>query len=334
MAETYLASNIGAAGMEAKYDAQAKKLLSTKVILAWILKHCTDEFAGYEIDEILKHIENPAVASVYVHQDSAPFEESFDDGCGDRLIHGVNSEDKPIDEAKISYDILFEASLPDAHPERNKQIKLWINLEAQQKINPGYSLLKRAIYYCSRLMSRQFGRDVSSPDYDGIQKVYSIWICPTPDRKRYSTINKYTIGETCVLGDYQDDPANYNVMTAVLVGLDPSKERGNQGHDLSSPEALIGMLSTLLSSQVSPKEKMNILQNSYNISTTDTIKEGVEYMCNLSQGIKDETIRANVIGLLRLGTVSKEDIAKGLNITLAEVEEIAQDMKESSAEQK
>ena len=57
-------------------------------------------------------------------------------------------------------------------------------------------------------------------------------------------------------------------------------------------------------------------------------------MCNLSQGIRDETIRANVIGLLRLGTVSKEDIAKGLNITLAEVEEIAQDMKESSAEQK
>ena len=32
-----------------------------------------------------------------------------------------------------------------------------INLEAQNDFNPGYPLLKRAVYYCVRMISSQYG---------------------------------------------------------------------------------------------------------------------------------------------------------------------------------
>lgn len=39
---------------EAQYDACVKKLLSEKIILAWILKECVNEFRNYSISRIMK----------------------------------------------------------------------------------------------------------------------------------------------------------------------------------------------------------------------------------------------------------------------------------------
>ncbi len=41
-------------------------------------------------------------------------------------------------------------------------------------ISPGYSLLKRATYYASRMISSQRGRDFHGDEYDKIRKVYTI----------------------------------------------------------------------------------------------------------------------------------------------------------------
>ncbi|MFR5078095.1 MAG: hypothetical protein ACLTDX_08685 [[Clostridium] innocuum] len=37
----------------------------------------------------------------------------------------------------------------------NEWIRVFVNLEAQNKDNPGYPLLSRAVYYCSRLLAKQ-----------------------------------------------------------------------------------------------------------------------------------------------------------------------------------
>lgn len=47
--QTGLAQAIDIAENRAKYDECAKKLLSYKAIIAWILKSCTKEFSQYEV---------------------------------------------------------------------------------------------------------------------------------------------------------------------------------------------------------------------------------------------------------------------------------------------
>lgn len=50
--QTGLAQAIDIAGNRAKYDECAKKLLSYKAIIAWILKSCIKEFSQYEVQYI------------------------------------------------------------------------------------------------------------------------------------------------------------------------------------------------------------------------------------------------------------------------------------------
>ncbi len=53
--QTDIAQTIDLALDKAKYDECAKKLLSYKSIIAWILKSCTKEFSQYSIAFIMDH---------------------------------------------------------------------------------------------------------------------------------------------------------------------------------------------------------------------------------------------------------------------------------------
>ena len=59
--KTGIATNIESDDNKRKYDAQCKKVLSDKHILAYILKHVVEEVNGYTIKEI-----NPEIGSVSV----------------------------------------------------------------------------------------------------------------------------------------------------------------------------------------------------------------------------------------------------------------------------
>ena len=61
----------------------------------------------------------------------------------------------------------------------DKKVRMIINLESQAKDDPGYPLIKRALYYCGRLMARQKHprMDFSIRIMEQDQKVCSIWIC-------------------------------------------------------------------------------------------------------------------------------------------------------------
>lgn len=50
--ENILAKNITAAGEKAAYDAACKRLLANKVILAWIMKSCLEEYKEFSINDI------------------------------------------------------------------------------------------------------------------------------------------------------------------------------------------------------------------------------------------------------------------------------------------
>ena len=138
---TTIAKNICVADEKAGYDAACKRLLSEKIILAWIMKNCLEEYRNCDVDEITeKYIEGtPQVGEVAV----AP-----DESNRVSVIQGAGNEDTSLTEGTVFYDIRFLAIAPVS----GELIRLIINIEAQNDFYPGYPLIKRGIYYCSRMI--------------------------------------------------------------------------------------------------------------------------------------------------------------------------------------
>lgn len=80
--ETTMAQGLHVTDESAGYDAACKRVLSEKVILAWIMKSCLEEYKDCEINEIAeKYIEGqPQVSTVPVLPD--------EEGPEGTLIHG------------------------------------------------------------------------------------------------------------------------------------------------------------------------------------------------------------------------------------------------------
>lgn len=72
-ADTTVAKNIRVADENASYDAACKRLLSEKIILAWIMKNCLEEYRNCDVDEIAgKYIEGtPQAGEVAVAPDES-----------------------------------------------------------------------------------------------------------------------------------------------------------------------------------------------------------------------------------------------------------------------
>ena len=75
-------------------------------------------------------------------------------------------EDVTLTEGTIRYDVRFYATAPS----EDGLIGLILNVEAQNRYNAGYPLLKRAIYYCSRMISAQYGTEFTKGEYGKIKK--------------------------------------------------------------------------------------------------------------------------------------------------------------------
>ena len=175
--ETTTAQGLHITELSARYDAACKRVLSEKSILAWIMKSCLEEYQDCNVQEIAeKYIEGqPQVASVPVLPD--------EDGT---VIHGMDTQDTSLREGTVTYDIRFRAIVPGT----GEHISLIVNVEAQNDYYPGYPLLMRGVYYCCRMVSAQYGREFTGPNYGKLKKVYSIWICMNPPKGKENTINR------------------------------------------------------------------------------------------------------------------------------------------------
>ena len=275
--ETILAKNIEAAGDKAAYDAACKRLLANKIILAWIMKSCLEEYRDFDVEEISeKYIEGePQITKTAVHPD----EEA--DGSGEQ-IKGEKTEDSTIKEGTITYDIRFYAMVPGT----KENIKLILNVEAQNEFYPGYPLIKRGIYYCSRMVSSQYGVEFVDSHYERIRKVYSIWVCASPPKYRENTIARYSIQEENLVGKVTEKKENYDLLTVVMICL------GHSGDD--NYTGILKLLDVLLSSEKPPEEKKQILQDDFGIKMTKTLEGEVQELCNLSKGVEEKGIAIGI----------------------------------------
>ena len=118
-----------------------------------------------------------------------------------------------------------------------------------------YPLTKRALYYCSRLISSQKGRNFKHDHYDDIQKVYSIWICTNPKRKNCGTIQRYSIAKEDLFGNVDVPKREYDLMVFMIVNVGNSKSPNYNG--------LLKMLSLLFCNQDEQVDASQILEKEY-----------------------------------------------------------------------
>jgi hypothetical protein len=217
--------------------------------------------------------EKPEISKRAVHQDQPDQEEQDEPLDGDHRVEGLNTESISIKEQTVYFDIRLKAYLPG----KDEVVQLIINLEIQLKDMPGYPLIKRGIYYCARMISEQYGTVFTKEEYSKINKVYSIWICPSPAQKRQNTISKYHMIKEDVYGRTDILPINYDLMEVVIINLgDVEKE---------SELEILNLLNILFSPSMSPRKKKDILSNDFNIEMTQELESEVQNMCNLSDGI-------------------------------------------------
>ncbi len=262
--ETTLAEALTITDKQAYYDAACKRLLAEKSILALILKACIPAYKEISLEEIAqRYIEGtPQVSTVPVFPDQ--------EGT---LIKGESTEDKLIYEGTVFYDIRFRALLPSS----KELIPIFINLETQNDFWPGYSLIKRGIYYGARMLSSQYGREFISSHYDQLKKVYSIWIFPNPSQKFKNSLTEFYIDQKHIGGQKIPDLLERDLMRIIFIGL------GNP--EKAEEESIWRMLGVLLSGQISVEKKRNILEIEYGLKMTCNLEKEVMEVSNLGQGV-------------------------------------------------
>ena len=264
-----LARDLSLAEGKHQYDNQVKRVLSNKIILAWILKYVTEEFADMSVDKIKACIGSDIeMSEVGVMPGVTNWREM-------EKIRGEVQEDAVPDEGEIYYDIRFSAYLKT----RKERIRLLINVEAQKAFYPGYSLTTRGIFYGARMISAQKGIEFAGRDYDNIRKVYSIWICMNAPDYIGNAISKYRICKEDLIPGIPDQRNTYDKMTVVTVCLNPKSGKGNP---------LTRMLGLLLSPKIKGKVKIQQLKEEFAIPMeSKSMGEELNQMCNLSDYVEE-----------------------------------------------
>ncbi len=304
--ETQMAGSIGRIDGSASQDAVFKDMLAYKEVLAHIMKTCVPEYKDCTIPEIIGYIEHdPEVGQVGVHPDET----------NPPKIQGMSTESNSTTEERVVYDVRFSAVAPG----EDGKIGLIINIEAQSKYHPGYPLVKRAIYYCGRMLSAQYGSVFTRSHYGEIQKVYSIWICSHPAKERENTITSYTLQEKHLVGNVTEPVKNYDLMNVTMICL-WKPEGENYG-------GLLRMLEVLFGGRCTPKEVVQILEDEYEFSDIHSIERTVSEMCNLSQGFIEEGRKQGLAQGIEEGTDRERlqnirSMMKKLKVTASEAMDI------------
>lgn len=319
--DTEIKNAVQAADQDAPYDRSAKRLLSNKHILAYILITLISDFKGMPAREAEKYIEG----DVYVN--TVPIEPGLTNKAetsskkGDKIV-GFNTEDGEVHEGIIRYDIIFYVRLRDG------LAQIIVNIEMQKDKPSEYKLLNRAIFYVCRLVSSQKERDFANSNFDDIKRVYSVWICPYAKGNyiKHIHLTSEDILESCEL------EGNLDLLNIMLVGLNDKVPKHDERYELHR------LLSTLLSEKLTPDEKLAIMNQEYKIPIDQDIREEVDKMYTLSQHI-EERARAKgiedgrterdieyIVNMHRKG-YTLEQIADISEKTMKEVENILKNKK-------
>lgn len=256
---------------EAQYDAAAKCLLGEKIILAHILIRTIDEFKGMTADEVVLLIEGePYIGQVPVEPGATNQKIEY----GSTRITGMNTENAEMNEGTTFFDIIFYVRM------KNGRSKIIINVEAQRKEPDKYRIINRAIFYVGRMISSQKEREFTGMNYDDIEPVYSIWICM--NMQENSMCHIHLVQDDLI--DAKQWKGDLDIPNIIMIGLGKEIPEQDEKYELHR------LLGTLLSEKLSAEEKLQRVSTEYDIPVKgNNVEKEVSIMCNLSQGIKEES---------------------------------------------
>lgn len=304
--------------LKAKCDESCKILLSNKEVIARILQTVVDELSAYDTDFIRDYcIEGDVIVSKDYIQNKN-IDRSYKT-CD--VITGLGNESVILGEGIFTFDIIFHVIFP-----REKEcVKMIINMEAQNKYNPGYFIETRGVYYTSHMISSQYGKEFTGSDYSKIKKVYSIWIGMNPSKKDVYTIRTISLCSKNKIGNPLDIKQAYDLIniTKICLGGEVSEKYENYS-------GIIKMLDIIFSNRLSAQVKMKVLSDEYSIQVSE-IEEDMSDMCNFSEyyyetgrsrgytegmkmGLRDGEIKGKKRGLEE-GIAAFVDVCREFNIS-------------------
>ena len=189
-----------------QYDEQAKKILSYKSILAFILSKTVNELKEMPAKEIEKLIED----DIYISK--IPVDPGQTNKKSGERITGMNTENAETNEGLIRYDILFKVK---TSKEIKESYAIIINIEMQKEEPRKYNLINRAIYYICRLISSQKQREFIKMNFDDITKVYSIWIVAN---MKSDSVNRIHLTQDTLYGKFKWN-CDSDLINIVIVGI-------------------------------------------------------------------------------------------------------------------
>ena len=168
----------------------------------------------------------------------------------------------------VYYDILCYIDVPQ---EDGKNIRVYLNVEIQNNPYPGYSIITRGYAYVSRIVSEQWGSEYDDKNYDGMKKVYSLWIMPKAPKRKDGHMNVYETNERIICGTTVEEKEIYDKGVILAIYL-------NKEHD-----ELLTPLTVLLNNVLDYKGKQRIIEE-YGLNTKK-IESEVKDMCDLGKSI-------------------------------------------------
>ncbi|MBO4779612.1 MAG: PD-(D/E)XK nuclease family transposase, partial [Selenomonadaceae bacterium] len=159
-------------------------------------------------------------------------------------------------------------------PTTGEPIKLIINIEPQKTTTSiDYKLMKRAVYYVARLISSQKEKNFHGDDYNGLKKVYSIWITMDVQNYRADSIQEYSLTEKVLHGTFHDDLHNYDLLKIIILNLGMPK----------TSHRLLNLLHLLFMDLKLADEKEKILHDEYDITLTRDMRKELNKMGGLME---------------------------------------------------
>ena len=294
-----------------RYDESCKRLLADKQLLAIILKAIVPEYKDIPEEDIMnKYIQGnvrDTVSTEYVLPDIAGRLESS--GAG-------------VENGSVRYDVKFDTLLPVP---ANEHIKLIINLEGQKNTSSlTYSPVTRGMFYASSLITSQYGTVFSKSQYEKIEKVYSIWICMSPNKNMAGSINRYKTTEEQIKGEFKEEPVNYDKTEVVVIHIGEIEDETQKDYNLSR---MTGVLSDAFDKHKTTDEVVDILSTKWGLDISTTMKEDISCMCNVSDVIREEAIEKgkedNALRMIAGGKLTLDDIAYYTDLPLERIRELA-----------
>ena len=273
-------------------DAECKLLLSSREILAVILKETVDEYKEYSREEIIGFIEPDSIES---GREVSP-------GRTNSQVQGDTQEFTALNEKVSRFDIRLRAKNPRLSKEKIV-IKLHIDVEPQKSYHPGYPIEKRGMYYLSRELSSQLSLVTDSTDYGQLEKCYSIWICLDDIPKgEQNSVSFYEMTNTKNIGNCITKKEDYDLLTLVIIRLGKKEYNGeekDEGYDL------LRFLNTIMYPH--GEDFMEIVSDYIDFSQNSELSEEVKKVMG--------------IGQIMLETGIEQGIEQGIEVFILDNEE-------------